>query len=75
MKIRSAAAEQPKLTATEEEIVILVAVGMTNQEIARELDLSPRTVETYRLRLMKKMALPHLPALVKFAVRNGLAEL
>jgi DNA-binding CsgD family transcriptional regulator len=60
------------LTATEREIVRLVASGKSNVETARALGLSPRTVETYRGRLMEKLQVDNLPALVKYAIRNGL---
>lgn len=41
-------------------------------EIARIVHLSPKTVETYRSRLMKKLGVKNVPALVKFAVQHGL---
>jgi integral membrane sensor domain MASE1/DNA-binding CsgD family transcriptional regulator len=62
------------LTATEREIVRLVAGGKSNVEAARALGLSPRTVETYRGRLMEKLQVDNLPDLVKYAIRNGLTS-
>ncbi len=41
----------------------------------RLIGLSPRTVETYRLRLMKKLDLDNLPALVRYAIRHGIVGL
>jgi integral membrane sensor domain MASE1/DNA-binding CsgD family transcriptional regulator len=64
-----------RLTATEREIVRLVAGGKSNVETARELGLSPRTVETYRARLMEKLQVENLPDLVKYAIRNGLTSI
>ena len=63
------------LTDTEREIVRLVASGKSNVEVAAVLGLSPRTVETYRLRLMRKLGIEGLPSLVKYAIREGLISL
>jgi DNA-binding NarL/FixJ family response regulator len=63
------------LTRAEQGILKLVAEGHSNAETARVLGLSPRTVETYRGRMMEKLRLKDLPALVKFAIRNGIATL
>jgi DNA-binding NarL/FixJ family response regulator len=63
------------LTEVEREILKLVADGKSNAETARLLHLSPRTVETYRSRIMQKLQLADLPALVKFAIRHGVTSL
>ncbi len=63
------------LTRPEREILKLVAEGNSSAETAQVLGLSPRTVETYRSRMMEKLGLDDLPALVKFAIRNGIATL
>jgi len=63
-----------RLTASERRVLRLVVDGRSNAEAARELGLSPRTVETYRGRLMDKLQVDDLPALVKFAIRNGLTS-
>jgi DNA-binding CsgD family transcriptional regulator len=63
------------LTHTEREIVMLVANGKTNVEVAATIGLSPRTIETYRLRLMRKLGIEDLPALVKYAIRHGIVSL
>jgi len=63
------------LNAREREIVRLVTEGKSNAEVAGVLKLSPRTVETYRIRIMRKLDLDNLAALVKFAIRNGLTTL
>jgi len=63
------------LTGTEREIVRLVADGNSNIEVAAILGLSPRTVETYRLRLMKKLGIEGLPSLIKYAIRTGITSL
>ena len=63
------------LTRPDRKILKLVAEGHSNAETAQQLGLSPRTVETYRSRMMEKLGLNNLPALVKFAIRNGIATL
>jgi len=63
------------LNAREREIVRLVAEGQSNAEVAGLLKLSPRTVETYRIRIMRKLELDNFAALVKFAVRHGITTL
>jgi PAS domain S-box-containing protein len=62
------------LTSTERSIVRLIAEGKSNAEVADLLRLSPRTVETYRARVMEKLRLDDLVALVKFAIRNGMSS-
>jgi DNA-binding NarL/FixJ family response regulator len=62
------------LTSNERSIIRLVTEGKSNAEVAKLLDLSPRTIETYRARLMQKLQLEDLVALVKFAIRNGMSS-
>jgi DNA-binding CsgD family transcriptional regulator len=64
-----------QLTPRERDVVRLVAEGKSNAEAAATLGLSPRSVETYRLRLMQKLGLADLPSLVKFAIRHGITTL
>lgn len=69
-----APSELDRLTSRERELLQLVAEGATNKEIANALDLSVRTAEKYRYRLMKRLGV-HSPAeLVLFAVRTGLVD-
>ncbi len=63
------------LSPREREVLQLVVEGHTSAEIAEILSLSPKTVETYRSRLMRKLGIEDLPALVKFALRHGLTSL
>jgi DNA-binding NarL/FixJ family response regulator len=60
------------LSAREREVLQLVVEGRSSAEIARVVHLSPKSVETYRSRLMKKLGVSDLPALVKFAIQHGL---
>lgn len=49
--------------------------GKSSVEIADILVLSPKTVETYRSRMMQKLGINDLPALVRFAIQHGLTPL
>ncbi|MGN2393191.1 response regulator transcription factor [Pelomicrobium sp. G1] len=53
------------LTAREREVLELLIEGKTSKEIARKLDLSPRTVETHRAHIMEKLGTSSLPELVR----------
>jgi len=63
-----------RLSDREEEVLRLIAFGYTNKEIAEMLYLSVKTVETYKARLMDKLALTSRAALVRFALRHGLLD-
>jgi len=60
------------LSPREREILQLVAEGKTSQEIAERLSISSKTVDTYRSRLMHKIGVDDVAALVKFAIQNGI---
>jgi RNA polymerase sigma factor (sigma-70 family) len=61
-----------RLTPREREVLALVATGKTNREIAARLGISPRTVESHRESLMKKLALRTVADLTRFALQAGL---
>lgn len=61
-----------RLSTRERQVLQFVVEGKSSAEIARLVHLSPKTVETYRSRLMMKLGVPDVPALVKFAVQHGL---
>ena len=63
------------LSPREREILQLVAEGKTSQEIAERLSISPKTVDTYRSRLMHKIRVEDIAGLVKFAIQNGVISL
>jgi two-component system, NarL family, response regulator NreC len=63
------------LTPREREIMQLVAEGKSSIEIAQILRLSPKTVETYRSRLMEKLGIDNLAGLVRFAIQHGVITL
>jgi DNA-binding NarL/FixJ family response regulator len=55
-------------------VLQLVVEGRTSNEIARMIHLSPKSVETYRSRLMSKLGVRDVPSLVKFALEHGLTS-
>ena len=63
-----------RLSAREIEVLKLVVEGNTSNQMATLLGLSPKSIDTYRSRLMSKLDVDHLPALVKFAIRRGLTS-
>jgi len=60
------------LTEREREIFHYVVTGMTSREIASELVISPRTVETHRLNMMRKLGIKGTSALIRFAMDHNL---
>ncbi len=60
------------LTAREREVLHLAAEGLTSAQIAERLTISPRTAETHRSNLMRKLGLHNQAELVQYAVRRGL---
>ena len=63
-----------ELTEREREILKLVADGLTNNQIAERLIISPKTVDTHRTHIMDKLNLHNRAELVKYAMRRGLLE-
>jgi len=60
------------LTTREREVLQLAAQGMTNAEIAGHLSISPRTAETHRANVMRKMGLNTQIDLIRFALKRGI---
>jgi DNA-binding NarL/FixJ family response regulator len=71
---RSARIDTDELSAREREVLRLLAEGRRTAEIADVLGISPKTVETYRSRLMNKLDIDSLSGLIKFAIRAGLVS-
>lgn len=67
-------AATPSLSHREREVICLIAHGKTNKEIAQTLELSPRTVDTYRERLMDKLSAHTAADVVPYAVKVGLMD-
>jgi two-component system response regulator NreC len=63
--------EDVRLTRREREILALVASGLTNQQIADQLFISPRTVDTHRTNIMQKLDIHDLANLVRYAIEHG----
>ncbi|HWI62594.1 MAG TPA: response regulator transcription factor [Symbiobacteriaceae bacterium] len=62
------------LTPREKEILILVAEGFTNAEIAKKLYISEKTVQTHRSNILDKLNIHDRTELVRYAIRHGLVE-
>lgn len=63
-----------QLSKREREVITLIALGKSSKEIARVMEISPRTVDTYRKRLMDKLGLKNLAEVVRYAVRLGVVS-
>jgi DNA-binding NarL/FixJ family response regulator len=63
------------LSPRERQILVMVAKGATSASIGEELHLSPKTVDTYRSRLMAKLGLGDVSAIVRWAIRHQLIGL
>lgn len=69
-----AQATEERLSARERETVQLLAEGKSNKEVAAILGISPKTAETHRATIMRKLGLSTFSDLVRYAVRNGIIE-
>jgi DNA-binding NarL/FixJ family response regulator len=63
------------LSMREREVLQLVAEGHSSAKVAAMLSLSPKSIETYRSRLMQKIGVTDFPGLVKFSIHHGLISL
>jgi DNA-binding NarL/FixJ family response regulator len=72
---RQRASPLDSLSRRERQILQLVAEGKSSAEAATTLFLSPKTVDTYRSRMMQKLAIDDVPGLVKFAIQHGVTQL
>src|SRR5882757_3181605 len=62
------------ITEREREVLTRIALGNSNKVIARELGVSPKTVEKHRSNLMRKLQLHNAAAITMFAIRNGMTS-
>lgn len=69
------AANAEELTPREREVLTLLAEGHTSKEIASRLDISSRTVEHHRARVMEKLGINDVAGLTRYAIRMGLVDL
>ena len=63
------------LTAREREVLVLLAEGLANKEVARKLGISVRTAETHREHLSRKLGIAPVAGLTKYAIQEGLTPL
>jgi len=63
-----------KLTERERDVLTMTAEGFSSSEIGEKLFISPKTVDTYRSRIMQKLELNHRSQLVRFALNTGLLK-
>jgi two-component system response regulator NreC len=71
----SSKGEMIPLTRREKEILRLVVKGFTNQQIADQLCISPRTVDTHRTNIMQKLNIHDVANLVRYAIEHGMTSL
>ena len=67
--------EEAHLTAREIQVIRLIEKEYSNRDIANELFLSERTVETHRKNVMDKLSIDSVAMLTKYAVREGITSL
>jgi len=72
---RQRASPLDSLSRRERQILQMVAEGKSSAEAAVILFLSPKTVDTYRSRMMQKLGIADVPSLVKFAIQHGVTQL
>jgi DNA-binding NarL/FixJ family response regulator len=66
--------ESEKLTPREREVLQLVSEGHSTKQVAGVLDISVKTVETHRTRIMRKLGVHETASLVRLAIRSGLVS-
>jgi DNA-binding NarL/FixJ family response regulator len=64
-----------RLSARQIQVLQLIAKGKTTKQVALELNISAKTVETHRMQLMDRLEIHDIPGLVRFAIKVGLATL
>ncbi|MCY1352352.1 Oxygen regulatory protein NreC [compost metagenome] len=74
-KLATNTRDENELTPRELQVLSMIAKGLNNKEVARELDISVRTVETYRLSIRRKLNIDTPAALVKYALEHGLISI
>jgi DNA-binding NarL/FixJ family response regulator len=74
-KLVGGSRDENDLTPRELQVLVMIAKGRNNKEMARELDISVRTIETYRLSIRRKLNIDTPVALMKYALEQGLVSL
>lgn len=75
MPVRNEPARLRSLSAREQEVLALIAEGLSNKEIAGRLAIGTRTVETHRERIMRKLDIHTIAGITRFAITHGLVSL
>jgi two-component system nitrate/nitrite response regulator NarL len=70
-----AAGDTVKLTTRERQVLAMIAGGQSNKEMANELNVGVRTIETHRERVMNKLNIHSVAGLTKYAITNGIVKL
>ncbi len=75
--VKSGGKNQPfdQLTGRERDVLVLIAEGQSNKEIASKLGIGVRTIETHRERIMRRLAIHSVAGLTKFAIANGMISI
>jgi two-component system nitrate/nitrite response regulator NarL len=75
--VTSGGKKQPfeQLTSREREVLVLIAEGQSNKEIANKLGIGVRTIETHRERIMRRLDIHSVAGLTKFAIAHGMIPL
>lgn len=75
--VRNGGKKEPfaQLTDREREVLVLIAEGKSNKEIASKLGIGVRTIETHRERIMRRLNIHSVAGLTKYAIANGLVPL
>ncbi|AOE60360.1 response regulator transcription factor [Pseudomonas corrugata] len=71
-RLATAASTDDELTPRERQVLLKMVQGLNNKEMARELDISVRTVETHRLSIRRKLNIDKPAALAKYAIDHGI---
>lgn len=72
--LRAGAGNTDLLSNREYEVLVMMAKGKKVREIAQEMTLSPKTISTYRERLLQKLKMRSTSELIYYAIRNGLVD-
>lgn len=64
-----------QLTSRERDVLVLIAEGQSNKEIANKLGIGVRTIETHRERIMRRLDIHSVAGLTKFAIANGMISI
>jgi DNA-binding NarL/FixJ family response regulator len=73
-RLRDPKAFDKVLSDREREVLSWIGLSLDNHEISRKLGIRPRTVETFRCRILRKLGLRGTPKLIRFAIERGFTE-